>query len=88
MIEWQAAFNVAAGAFCSLMGWLLRALWQEVKELKSHHERLNDRVNSVEILVAGKYQLREDSQRDVDRIMVKLDRIEQRMDQRIISTNT
>lgn len=82
MIDWQLAFNVAAGAFCSLLGWLLRSLWQEVKELKDTHGRLGDRVNAVEVLVAGKYQLREDSRRDMDTLLSKLDRIEQRIEQR------
>lgn len=83
MMDWQLAFNVAAGAFCSLLGWLLRALWQEVKEMKDNHMRLSDRVNATELLVAGKYQLRDDSRRDMDTLLAKLDRIEQRITQRV-----
>lgn len=82
MIDWQAAFNVAASTLCALLGWLMRSLWQEVKEMKTNHGRLSDRVNAVEVLVAGKYQLREDSRRDMDTILSKLDRIEQRMEHR------
>ena len=88
MIDWQLAFNTAAGAYCSLLGWLRRSLWQEVKELKANHGRLGDRVNAVEVLVAGKYQLREDSRRDMETLLTKLDRIEQRIEQRAFSNKS
>ncbi len=84
-MDWQAAFNIAAGAFSGLLGWLLRALWQEVKEMKSDHSRLGDRLNAVEVLIAGKYQLREDSRRDMDTILASLERIERRIDSRVIT---
>lgn len=79
MIDYQLAFNAAVGALCSLLGWLLRSLWQEVKELEVGQVQLADKLRAVEILVAGQYLTREEHRRDIEALFRKLDRIEQRI---------
>lgn len=79
MIDWHVAFNTALAAMSSLLGWLLRALWQEVKELKEDHETLTTKVHAIDLLVAGQYVTREEHRRDIEALFRKLDRIEQRI---------
>ena len=56
----QTLFNIAVTITGFLGGWWLKVLWDAVKDLQSADKVLVEKVNSIEILVAGNYMTKSD----------------------------
>jgi hypothetical protein len=69
-----------AGAVSVLFGWILKTVWDAVKDLQKADDELIDKVNKIEVLVAGEYVKREDFKADMDRLFNKLDAIDKKLD--------
>lgn len=69
-----------AGAVSVLFGWILKTVWDAVKDLQKADDELIDKVNRIEVLVAGEYVKREDFRSDMDRLFDKLDKIDKKLD--------
>lgn len=78
----QTVINWALAAVSGLIGVLLRSLWQAVRDLQAADKSLADRVNSVEVLVAGDYVRRVDLDRAIEAVMARLSRIEDKLDRK------
>jgi ABC-type transporter Mla subunit MlaD len=78
----QTVINWALAAVSGLIGVLLRSLWQAVRDLQAADKLLSDRVNSVEVLVAGDYVRRVDLDRAIEAVMARLSRIEDKLDRK------
>jgi hypothetical protein len=78
----QQIFNVAIAIIGALGGWLMRIMWQSLKDLQTRDDKLADKVGAIEVLVAGKYVKRDDMNRDIMAIFAKLDRIEDKIDKK------
>ena len=76
----QNFINMLAGAVSVLFGWILKTVWDSVKDLQTADDELIDKVNRIEVLVAGEYVKRDDFRADMDRIFDKLDTIEKKLD--------
>ena len=76
----QQVFNVAIAIIGALGGWLMRIMWQSLKDLQARDDKLADKVGAIEVLVAGQYVKRDDMNRDISAIFAKLDRIEDKID--------
>ncbi len=74
----NAIITLAGGTF----GWLLKTLWDSVRMLERTDDMINEKVNRVEVLVAGEYVRREEFQDGVQRLFTKLDQIEAKIDQK------
>ena len=72
----QELFDWVLAGFSTVLGFLLNAVWQAVKDLQKADTELTKRVAEIEVLVAGKYVTRDEFDRTVNRIFEKLDRIE------------
>jgi hypothetical protein len=70
----------AAGA---VGGWMLKSLWDAVKDLQNADKQLADKVNQIEVLVAGEYATRDDFKSLSNAIFTKLDRIEDKLDAKV-----
>jgi len=79
----QSVFNWALGAINVLAGFILKAVWDSVKDLQKADSTLAERVGSIEVLVVGNYVKREDFSRISDAIFAKLDRIEDKLDAKV-----
>lgn len=55
----QALINWLLGGFGALIGFLLNAVWQAVKDLQTADTKLANKVAEIEILVAGDYLRRD-----------------------------
>jgi hypothetical protein len=62
------------------MGWVLNTLWKTVTDLQKADASLAEKVASIEILVAGKYVTRDALDKAFDLLLAKLDRIENKLD--------
>ena len=75
----QQVFNVAVAIIGALGGWLMRIMWQSLKDLQARDEKLADKVAQIEVLVAGEYVKRHEVGRMEKAIFAKLDRIEDKI---------
>jgi undecaprenyl pyrophosphate synthase len=64
--------NLALGAF-------LKWIYDAHKELRDADEKLTEKVNKIEVQVAGKYITRDEFERAIQRIFDKLDHIEMKI---------
>jgi hypothetical protein len=71
----QTMINIAVALFGALGGAVVKAMWDGITELRATDKALVDRINNIEILVAGTYVKREEFNRSVDMLLVKLDAI-------------
>lgn len=76
----QEFFNWIIGAFGALLGFLLNAVWQAVKDLQNADKDLADKVAKIEVLVAGDYVKKDEFNSRIDALFGKLDRIEDKID--------
>jgi len=76
----QSFINMLAGAVSVLFGWILKTVWDAVKDLQHADDELVDKVNRIEVLVAGEYVKRDDFRADMDRLFDKLDVIDKKLD--------
>ncbi len=84
MSDWQYLFNIAAGVVGLGGGWWLNTVWQAVHDLQEADSRLADKVNRIEILVAGEYVTKSDFSAYMQglegRLVARLDRIDNKLD--------
>lgn len=73
LINYLVLFAGATG------GWVLKVLWDSIRELKIADTALADKVATIEVLVAGSYITREEFQRIISSMFSKLDRIEDKL---------
>ena len=78
----QTIINWLLAGFGGLIGFLLNAVWQAVKDLQRADTKLAEKVSNIEVLVAGNYVKRESFDSAVERIFQKLDHIEEKIDKK------
>jgi len=71
----QTFINTLIGVVGVLMGWVLKVVWEALGELRNDGKTRDDRLNELEILVAGKYVTRD----DFSIVISKLDDIRDRL---------
>ena len=76
----QTVFNYALALSGALGGWALKTVWDAVRDLQIADRALGDKVAMIEILVAGSYISKDDFHKTIATILVKLDRIEDKLD--------
>ena len=76
----QIIINWLLAGFGALIGFLLNAVWQAVKDLQKADKELAAKVGEIEVLVAGDYVKRADFDRTIERLFQKLDHIELKID--------
>lgn len=76
----QTIVNWLLAGFGALIGFLLNAVWQSVKDLQKADKELADKVAAIEILVAGQYVHRSELERLSDALFAKLDKIDNKLD--------
>ena len=79
----QTIFNIAISVSGFLGGWWLKVLWDAVKDLQIADKILVDKVNTIEILIAGNYMSKVDFDKIAVAIFAKLDKIEDKLDRKV-----
>ena len=72
----QNIYNLLAGIFIAIFGWLGRTLWDAVKELKED-------VKQLEISLPEKYVTKQDIEKRFDNIDLVLQRIFDKLDHKV-----
>jgi len=78
----QTLFNYALALCGALGGWVLKVIWDAVKDLQSADKVLVEKVNTIEILIAGNYMSKSDFDKIAIAIFAKLDKIEDKLDKK------
>ena len=76
----QDFLNWAFGILNLILGGFIKAMWDSYKELKRVDTQLAEKVNAIEVLVAGTYVKRDDFDRVANAIFAKLDKISDKLD--------
>lgn len=79
-MEAQTIINVAIGLAGGLGGWILNNLKSSIDELRKADMALTDKVQHIEVLVAGTYVKRDDMDKLGSALFAKLDKIEAKLD--------
>ena len=82
-MESQDLINLALGAISFLGGWIVKNLQESMKSLRESDEKLANKVQQIEVLVAGQYIKREDFDKTVSALFAKLDKIEAKLDAKV-----
>lgn len=83
MVIDQAVINIAIGLIFSVSGWVLKSIWDALKALQIMDTQMADKVNAIELLVAGQYMRKDDFDRFCTAIFVKLDKILDKVDNKV-----
>lgn len=76
----QTFINFIIAIAGGMGGWLLNNLRDSIKSLQQADSSLADKVQAIEVLVAGAYVKRDDLDKLSSAIFTKLDRIETKLD--------
>lgn len=79
----QEIFNWVLGGLGTLLGFLMKTMWDAVKDLQQSDKELADKVSRIEILVAGEYVKKDEFNSIMLRIFEKLDHIEEKIDKKV-----
>lgn len=78
----QSVINWILGGFGALLGFVVKAVWDAVKDLQASDKDLADKVSKIEVLVAGEYVKKEEFNQIMLRLFEKLDHIESKIEQK------
>lgn len=79
-MDTQTAFNIVLSLVAFLGGWVLNSLRDSIRALQKTDGELADKVQRIEVLVAGTYVKRDDMDRLGAALFAKLDKIEAKLD--------
>lgn len=79
-MEAQTFINIAIGLVGALGGWVLNNLKYSIDDLRKADSALADKVQHIEVLVAGTYVKRDDMDKLGGALFAKLDKIESKLD--------
>lgn len=83
MTDLQLLFDIAIGLVSFLGGYILFGLRESIKTLHEDDRLLTEKVQAIEVLVAGKYVTREDLQTMGTDLFNFLRRIEEKLDRKV-----
>ena len=75
----QQFFNIVVAVCGALGGFILKAVWDGLKDLRVSDSELARRIASIEVLVAGEYVKRDNFDQMVQALFAKLDKIEDKL---------
>jgi F0F1-type ATP synthase membrane subunit b/b' len=78
----QTIINWLLASFGALIGFLLNAVWQAVKDLQAADKVLAEKVGNIEVLVAGAYVKKDEFTQSINALFAKLDKIEDKLDKK------
>lgn len=76
----QNFINIGLMFISTVFGWVFKFLYDKLRELQTADLQLAEKVQSIELLVAGTYIKRTEMEKMYDALFSKLDRIENKLD--------
>ena len=82
-MDWQYLINLGGGAALGVMGWFARQLWDSVKELKNDVSAIRLHVSESYVKKTEVEGFRSDMDKRFDRIELLLDKLYEKMDNKV-----
>jgi hypothetical protein len=82
-MDQQYAFNILVGICGALGGWVLNNVRDAVLTLQEQDAKLAEKVQRIEVLVAGAYVKRDELQTLIDFLYSKIEKIDANLDRKI-----
>lgn len=79
-MDLQIAFNIAVALVGALGGYVLKSISSRLDSLQKADIDLTEKVQKIEVLVAGEYVKHSDLEKMANAIFVKLDKISDKLD--------
>ena len=79
----QRFINTMLALWGATMGWVLKVIWDAVKDLQEADEEVIKKVNELQVVMAGDYVKRDELRSEFKALFAKLDRIENKLDQKV-----
>jgi hypothetical protein len=80
----QHSFIELIFAIIGFLGsFILKAMWDTLKELEHIDKEHNEKLSSIEIHIASKYVTKDEVSKLLDAISAKLDKIENKLDSKL-----
>jgi len=79
---WQTVMEVALaalGLFSALVGFIVKSIQSEMKEMREKYNAHTDKISDIEVLVAGVYVTRQEMKQEMTEVNRKLDSIIEKM---------
>jgi len=76
----QTLINYLMGGFGAAISFILRVIWEGLRELQKCDLEITSKINEIQLLVAGQYVKKEDLEKLSTALFNKLDRIELKVD--------
>lgn len=76
----QVIFNIAVGLAGFLGAWILKNITDTMKDMRQSEHSLRNKLQAIEVVMAGKYVSKEDLNSVANTLSVKLDRISDKLD--------
>lgn len=76
----QVIFNIAVSLSAFLGAWVLKSITDTMKDMRQSEHSLRNKLQAIEVVMAGKYVSKEDLNSVANTLSVKLDRISDKLD--------
>lgn len=76
----QSIFNVVIGLASGLGGFILKLIWDAIKDVQKADTAMASDMTSLKVLVAGNYVTRNEYKDDMGSVKAALQRIEDKLD--------
>ena len=80
---YQMSFDALGAVTMFLFGYLLKSIGDSIKGLQKADGALSDKIQHLEILVAGDYVKKHDLTQLTEALFTKLDKIEDKLDRKV-----
>lgn len=78
-MDTQTLINVTFAICGSLAGFILKGIWDSLKELQRADKELVKKVQNIEVLIAGDYIKKDEFDRIVSRVFERIDSMTDRL---------
>ena len=82
-MDTQTMINALIGGFSAAVAFILRVLWEGLRELQRADVELTAKVSDMQLLVAGNYVKKDELDGIIKALFAKLDKIEDKLDKKV-----
>ena len=79
----QTMINAIIGGFAAAVAFILRVIWEGLRELQKADVDLTAKISEIQLLVAGNYVKKDELDGVIKALFVKLDKIEDKLDKKV-----
>ena len=79
----QTMINAIIGGFAAAVAFILRVIWEELRELQKADVDLAAKISEIQLLVAGNYVKKDELDGVIKALFTKLDKIEDKLDKKV-----